>query len=193
MLEIFLKKLTNSTEDISNIYLGLFGIKATDELHDMLDWLYKEYTNQKFLPSAQQTWFYQFHKGIRQTDFFVGCTKTTRKSLLTPEEKREMHKLADGINAEWQKVKTTLRATNPNMSLYDYFNLTDPEKHKRHQELKVKSQNEVVVSINGDLDSVLWNIICIDANQYLRLTMLRSFKEYDLEMEMLDELNQLEI
>lgn len=192
LVKIFFDKLRNATDSIGMCYYRLFEIQGNQSLESTFEWLYGEYVNQKNSPKEEQMWFYQFHKSIRQTDFFSGCTKTTSKSLLTPEEKMEMITLAENINAEWQKVKSVHKKTEPNLTIHEYFKRAYPESHKRHQELKVKHLNEETENIGGSLDSVLWNLIHMDNKNFLMLTMLRSFKEHDLEMEMLEELKNIE-
>jgi len=191
LVKIFLDKLRNATDSIGICYYRLFEIQSIQSLESTFEWLYSEYINQKNSPKEEQIWFYLFHKSIRQTDFFSGCTKTTRESLLTLEEETELITLAENINAEWRKVNPELEGAEPNLTIYEYFRRTHPENYKRYHELKAKRQNVETKNISGSLDSVLWNLIHLDNDNFLMLSMLRSFKEHDLEMEMLEELKNI--
>jgi len=192
LTKMFKDNLKNSHEAIGACYNHLFSILPKNNLEENIEWLYQSYTEDKDKPANEQYWFYNFHKSMRQGDFFQDCTRTTRVSLLTPEEKAEMIKLAEDINAEWKQVNVEQRKANPNMLASDYFKATYPEKYKRHRELVVGNQNKETDSINGHLDMILWNLIHVDKKDYLRLCLLRTFKQYDLEMEMLDELSKME-
>lgn len=188
----FQDNLKNSIESIAGCYKHLFDILSEKQQEETLQWVYESYTENKDNENREAYWFYDFHKSMRQTDLFNGCVRTFRSSTLNPEEVAELEGLALMINTEWTKVKNAERKTTPGMSVWDYFKTKYPEKHTRYRELKQRHNNEETESINGHLDMIMWNLVHVDNKEFLRLTMLRSFKQYDLEMEMLDELKQIE-
>lgn len=192
MAKMFMDRLKTSHDDIGSSYLHLFSILSANELEGYMEWLYESYTEDKNKPANESYWFYNFHKSIRQGHFFQECTKSTKVSLLSQTEIDELREMVTYFNAEWKRVKVEQRKLNPLIWANDYFKATQTEKYARYTDLKTRNQNTETKFITGHLDMVLWNLIHIDKKEILRITMLRTFKEYDLEMEMLDELLKIE-
>lgn len=180
----FKEKLKHSNEDIAGCYRQLFDICGDDVINSFMGWLYLEYQLQK---GKEQMWFYQFHKSIRQTDFFEDCYCPIKNSLLTSEEKVEFDKLTEWIKEKWAEVSAAEQESNPGVSntrLYrQYFQTNHSKEYKRYCELRDNNNNVDKKSICGHLDMVLWNLIHMDKEAVLENIMLRTFKELDLEVE----------
>ena len=178
--------------DIAGCYYAMFNILLDVELQPTLQYLYESYQEDKDKPTEQQYWFYSFHKSIRQGDFYHTCQRTYRASSITPEEKVELNTIAEKFNKAWKANKDEARKATPGIYHMTWLKDTYGEEYTRYRDLKERDNFMQVESINGYLDSTLWHLVHVDRKDFLRLTLLRTFKQHDLEMEMLDELSKIE-
>lgn len=187
LVNLLFKGFDSSLENICGCYKSLFKIFSKTELEDILENAYNAYHENKNEGSYER-WFGDFHKSIRQIDYFKGCSKASKISLLEQTEIDEFNTIVKSLNSKWKSVKDEQRKLNPNIWRYDYFKLAVPEIYARYSELKAKHNNIETKEIGSNLDVILWNLIAIDSKETLRLILLRAFKEHDLELEMLEEL-----
>lgn len=155
-------------ESIATIYYQLFSCMAKEDLDKDMQWCKSLHdgTDDYFKETSKLDWFAIWHKQIRQTDYFRDCFKRINAPLLSEEERKEFkflrHKVyKDGYNKRDEKGFFT-------------------EEYQRYLELSTKNKQEFLEdSINGKLDSILWNTIFIDKDKLLFQTLKRVFDEMD--------------
>jgi hypothetical protein len=167
--EILLEFLTKSTgEYITTIYYQLFSTLSNEDLDKDLKWIKSLYdgTDDYFKESSKLDWFAIWHKQIRQTDFFRDCYKRKQSPILNDAERKEFKFLRHLVYKE-----------NYNKRDEDgYFT----NEYMRYLDLHTKNKQEILEdSINGKLDSILWNTICLDKDNFLLQIFKRVFDEMD--------------
>jgi len=168
----FKDSLNKSTKPyIAAMYHHLFSILTDEELTDILIYYQTVYNEDK------EGWFYQFHKSIRQCDFFGNNLYSYRiVSKLTEEQNKrldEVKKIWDGQYKDWKK-----KNGNEDFAKYKEFRRL-PECVVVSEEMdklnKIKNTKEDV-RITGHLDMVLWNTIHLDKDNELQKILERTFK-----------------
>jgi len=179
--EIFLKLLKNDSDPIGGIYYHLFSLLSAqpDTLEDMLKIAYEmsrgkgEYKKGGY----KDNWFAVWHKSVRQTDVFQGCFQKRTIEILTPEE-RKTHQnfLTKFIDAGTREEKDALRYVEG----YDGECTENYKEYLRLNNLKIKEKENF--SIDGHLDSILYETVCLDNEDFLYGTFVRLFTEYELQL-----------
>lgn len=146
-------RFTNS--DLAHLYKHLFFCDFIDE--EELENILLEY--QKVYFDDGDDWFRQFHKMIRQTDFFSGQYYKSVNTL--SEEERERRRYIISVRSELR------RTDDLNVELpYD-------------DELRIlnrKSNVHEPISLSGVLDSMLYGLIHLDEKNELKTILEFVFK-----------------
>jgi hypothetical protein len=171
LTQLFVANLKDCKEEFGRIYFHLFSFLEESELQNVLEYVFdlSEGNDGYFKEQGKVEWFAVFHKHIRQTDFFSNrCFyKKEKYDLLTKDEEKEFKFLVNKVKADGYNKKCT-----------DGSNKLFNEEYNRYLDLsKMKRRQVLDISINGELDSILWNVICID-NNFLYNTLLVTFEEY---------------
>lgn len=158
-------------ENIGSIYEHLFSFKTDDDLQKELEYLYTLYkgTDKYFKTESIDCWFWIWHKSIRQSDYFKDCYKITKIDLVTEEERKEFKFLSSVCKAKGFS-KTEGKEENK------LFNETYSRYLELHQIIIREGED---VSIAGELDSMLWNLIHVDKENKLQEVFLNVFKILD--------------
>ncbi|MBK7362637.1 MAG: hypothetical protein IPJ01_10115 [Micavibrio sp.] len=171
LTQLFFDALKKAQET-GSIYLHLFSMLAPDKLEEELLYLFNlsEGNDDYFKEDGKENWFFIFHKSIRQTDFFEGCFKKSNFELITEVEEKEFRFLNNKVQTKAYNKKSE------NGKLFSdeysrYLNLWERRRRQNKED-----------SINGHLDSVLWNVIHLDKGE-LTKAFKRAFNEYKLELE----------
>lgn len=146
------KRFNNDT--LGHMFYHLFDLFTDEELNQVLTYYMGRYKENK------EDWFYEFHKSIRQTDFFTSLTVIRTGNALTSEQEEQR-----------KALKKKLGASLPN------YQAVTPEliEYKRLNNLANKKE---VVSYGGLFDSLLWNLIHLDEKNELKSIFERIFKIY---------------
>lgn len=149
--DTFRDSLNKRADGIARVYVHLFGLETDG-------WLNQWYERYKEKGSAG-LWFYEFHKSIRQTDFFydLECYRTVDK---LDEEQRARRKELVALGATSWTAEQALEVSRLN-KIY---------------------RTRIDVPIGGHLDSILWLTIAGDPVGLLEQVMRRTFRQYDLEI-----------
>ena len=138
-----------SNEDISFMYQKFFfGFFISEE---ELGKTLKYY--QEVFQKEPDDWFRQFHKSIRQTDFFDG-DYYKEVNILTEEETKRRKELMNN----WSSIKYTPADVDELRKLHNKF---------RHPEK---------VSVGGVADALLYSLIHVDETAELKHAMEIAFK-----------------
>ncbi len=186
---ILLRSLKKDSSHIGIIYYHMLSILPEDSLEYTLKYYYSLRKDNK--------WFSGFHKSIRQTDFFGDiCYALYDDPQLSKEETKELEQLNSTFNEGFERLGNLNRVmlndlpkqTHPKyLQKYgEYFakysimydELVPKSVRGRRHELRTKLSNLKKVSINGKLDSVLWNVISIDHNNILYDHLIDAFEDY---------------
>jgi len=172
MITKLLEALKNDSSEISSVYAPLFRILAPNNINQTLEWVYDIYagidTNYH-----KDDWFFAFHKSIRQTDFFQNCFTEIKTSTLTEDEYVEYGDLKAKISNAWKALTKEQRMET---TVYSWAAENLPTEWKDNQ---VDRE-----SINGNLDSVLWNLIHVDTKGVLSSVLEKVFKQHKYELDL---------
>jgi hypothetical protein len=160
-----------TTPYLGAMYHHLFSILSDEELTELLTYHQSVYNEDK------EGWFYQFHKSIRQCDFFGNDLLSYRTvNMLTEEQtkrREELRKIWDGQYKDWKK-----KNGNEDFEKYKIFRRL-PECVVVYEELhklnKIKNTKEDI-QITGHIDMLLWNTIHLDTENELQKILERTFK-----------------
>lgn len=143
-------------------------MKIPNTTDEYLYTLYKG-TDDYFKTSSIDCWFAIWHKSIRQSDYFSNCYKSNSIKLVSDDERKEFKFLANKCTAK-DFSKTEGKADNQlfNETYKRYLHLHDIIRRERKED-----------SINGKLDSMLWNLIYVDKDNELREVFIKTFKILD--------------
>lgn len=159
-----------TTPYIGEMYNHLFSIMGEEELTELLTYYQSVYKKNK------EDWFYRFHKSIRQTDFFDNLSAYRRVDKLTEEQNKRRVEL----QKMWDKQCKKFKKENPDEDWDKYKEFRRlPGNQTILNELKELgsiSRTQEEVSINGNLDMILWNTIHLDTENELQKILERTFK-----------------
>lgn len=172
---IFVEQMNSwaKKDSLGSVFNQLFSLRKEEELKHDLYYLYTLYkgTDSFFGESSKDCWFSIWHKSIRQTDYFTDCFQRKKIELLTEEEEREFKFLLN-------KCKDKSFSKTEGKQKDKLFNDT----YLRYLDLYSKRKREPFDdSINGKLDSMLWNLIHVDKEALLYKMYQRVFRELDLD------------
>jgi dsDNA-binding SOS-regulon protein len=151
--------------DISIIYFQLFSMLSLEALNIVLNdyKLIQEGKDSHFKEHGKTEWFGAFHKMLRQADLFEDCYRNERVEM-SDDERQEYRFLLNKV-----KEKNYDKSDKEKKSIFN-------SEYRRYLELSsIKRRETTPVSINGRLDSILWNIIHIDKQNYLMKSLLETF------------------
>ncbi len=171
LLSKFKDELTKwcKTDSLGIIFYQLFSLKTNDELQSELEYLYTLYkgTDSYFKKSSIDCWFAIWHKSIRQCDYFDNCYQNNKVELISKEERAEFKFLMSKVR-EKEFSKTDGKADGK------LFN----DAYNRYLQLReIVRREEKHDSINGKMDSILYNAICIDSKNMLYETFIKTFNQ----------------
>lgn len=156
---------------IGSVYLGIFAVAGRTNLERDLQYLKTlfEGKDDYFKEAGIENWFGIWHKSIRQTDYFQNCFTERNLPLLSDKERSEYKHL------HWI-VKQDDFDKRANCEAGKIFNPT----YLRYLELhSILIREDKRVSIDGYLDSILWNTIHLDKEDILFETFEKTFKAYE--------------
>ena len=175
LINIFKEELHSKIHKnyIYTVYYQLFSLKADDELNSELEYLYTLYkgTDDYFKEESINQWFSIWHKTIRQSDFFDNCFKKVKLEIISEEERKEYKSLKHAVRSEG------FSKTN-GKEIGKLFNNTYLRYLDLNTKIKCESSTE---SINGILDSILWNTIQLDTENLLYKIFITTFTYYELD------------
>ena len=172
LTQLFFDALKNRAKETGRIYLHLFSTLAPEKLEKELIYLFNlsEGNDEYFKEVGKEDWFAIFHKSIRQTDFFEECFKKSDFELITELEEKEFRFLHKKCSEKGYNKKSE------NGKLFS-------DEYRRYLNLWERRRRQTKYdSINGHLDSVLWNIIHLDKGELTKAFKI-AFNEYKFELE----------
>lgn len=159
------------SESIGNIYANLFSLRTEEELEEDLAYLYTLYkgTDSYWKKDSVDDWFAIWHKSIRQCDYFHNCFQTNTVELVTADERAKFKFIGHKVRTEGYDKKN---GKDPNKLFNDEYN----EYLNLHSKIR---REDVDDSINGRLDSMLWNLVHVDEENKLMKLFRRTFLTYE--------------
>ncbi len=167
----FKTELKRIKTEIGDIYFSLFSLRSKEDLISDLEYLYNLYLGKDnyYEEEGKTEWFTIWHKSLRQLDYFVECFQKERMVLLKGDDLAKFKFLKNKFteNQELKRDKDSL-FTSEYLEYLELWSLKDREVLEK--------------SICGNLDSILYNTICIDKNA-LYNAFIRTFTNYSLDKE----------
>lgn len=166
--EIFLKKLRDNENHIGMVYYQLFSLVNHKELDETIIYLFHLSIgdDEYFKEYGKENWFAIWHKSVRQTNFFSDNFRKIKMPLLTADETKEFKFLSNKCS-EKGYIKESIDGKH-------LFN----DEYRRYLDLFGKRRRENAdESINGNLDSILWNMVHVDKEDILIKTFEYIFIE----------------
>ncbi len=159
------------TEYIGIIYSHLFSLRTEEELEEDLAYLYTLYkgTDSYWKKDSIDGWFAIWHKSIRQCDYFHNCFQTNTIELVTADERARFKFLGHKVRTEGYDKKD---GKDPNKLFNDEYS----EYLKLSSKIRREDADD---SINGRLDSMLWNLVHVDQDNKLMKLFRRTFLTYE--------------
>lgn len=162
-----------------SIYGSLFFTLDSKELNKSLLYLKMEYENDE--TPTKDMWFYDFHKSIRQSNFFTDIEGFRIINMLTDEQKTLRNELSKQSHSVYEKLKKI--HPNESMDEYNEWSKTDTERLeilKQLRPLNNLANTKEDIGLIGTFDSILWNMIHLDENNILKMILEQTFNEYDI-------------
>lgn len=174
--------------DMYSVYLCLFKIMPIDDLNTVLENAYRD--------RKKSYWFHDFHKMIRQVDFFSMCYRYNPSPTISKEEQKELDILNEELKKKNKLMDEYEKALSKDVPPTDHptyiqkaaeysikYKILDKElfpeeKWRRRYDLVQKLKREEKKSINGLLDSVLWSSIHLDTHNVLQQSMEYAFEDF---------------
>lgn len=160
-----------TTPYIGEMYNHLFSILSDEELTELLTHYQSVYNEDR------EGWFYQFHKSIRQCDFFGNNLRSYRVvDKLTEEQSKRREELRKIWNKQYKLFLT--EHPDEDWDAYKEFKRLPGNQSILNElkELNSISGTKEEVSINGHLDMIFWNTIHLDRANELKKILERTFK-----------------
>ena len=192
----FLKELKDlrSRHEIGSIYWHLFNLFSKEELDGEVERIYKTYKGEDdyYKEEGKESWFYIWHKSVRQVDYFNNVYGYTVVNKLTEDQEKELK----GLKSELDELKKKVIFKLPKNSSEEeykkneqsYKTLYDMNEYKvlikKIRGLNSIKESHEDIRLGGIMDSILWNTVHIDNKNRLYETFLRTFSELDIEEKM---------
>jgi hypothetical protein len=144
-------------QDVLAAYKHVFSILDKNVLDEKLERVYRHWQENK------EQWFYDFHKSIRQCDFFDDCYRKSERKLLSKEEQSRFETLIIKVKSEGF-VKYTEQGFSEEYD--EYLRLSNLKRDEKSPE-----------SIGGHIDMVLWYLIHMDERNLLKTILTSVFVE----------------
>lgn len=191
LFETFKRERDINYSEAAGAFHSLFEMVESDELEYALKGAYSNRRN--------GSWFYEFHKSIRQVGLFTNCVQLNPDSLLSPTEKKELDQLNKEVlevhnkmhDYEYNVLRKTIivpAETDPNyIQKQAEFEvaykkkdreLWPKEKSARRWELMKQEKNTKQVSINGHLNSIFWDLVHVDKDNTLHDILKKTFEAF---------------
>lgn len=171
IVQEFKEILKSKHSDIASLYHHIFSIMSDEHLSETLEYYKTVYQEDK------ESWFYYFHKSMRQTDFFGNDVLSYRiVNMLTDEQKARREELLKIREKQYKKFKK--KNKDENYEKYKEFRKLPEcvevltELQKLNEIMNTKEETR----ISGHLDMILWNTIHVDKNNELQSILERTFK-----------------
>lgn len=167
--EKFLSDLRGSRDSKLFIYWNLFSILHLGD-PDFLDHMIEEYKQSQQSP-VDNWWFTNFHKALRQCDYFSDSLCLSESSITDADAKRMGQIL-------------TLRSRIRREKDIEGIDISDPEYIKLGEELRIlrtKQNSHERTSIAGHLDSILYE--CISNGNDELFDFMREFLKENVELD----------
>mgnify|MGYP006286882463 CR=1 FL=1 len=164
---IFLKELRDNKDDISWMYNTLFESLDPKQLNQELGYINELHLgkNDFHKENGKENWFYIFHKGVRQVDYFQDIFQRKTIELVDDTELKEMRYLKSLLVDK--KIKK--RDDDGNFS----------KEYKRYLKIyELKRRETIEEDISGKFDALLWGLINLDKNDVLYKTFEVTFEKY---------------
>lgn len=155
----FLEILRKNPKDIASIYWHIFSLLPEKQLEDTLVYLYEVSSGKDefFKERGKEEWFYNWHKSIRQCDFFEGIYKEVESEPLTKEEHKEFKYLFNLYRVD-KKNKYAPKGSGRMFT----------EEYRRYLELHTKkTEKKIDHNVSGHIDGMLWSAVHIDTDDVL--------------------------
>lgn len=172
--EILLTYLRDSKNELGAIYYHLFRMLDIEKLNEELLYLYdlSEGNDTYFKEYGVESWFAIWHKSVRQTDYFRDIYKKGKIEILTPDEKKQFKFLRHKTSQ-----KGYVKASTDGKHLFN-------DEYRLYLDLWTKARAEATEdSLGGHIDSILWNTVHIDKDNFLFNSFKRTFREMKTEVE----------
>lgn len=161
--EEFLNHLrSHSGSDISECYRHLFICMEAENLENTLKYLQTQMDD--------ENWFYSFHKSMRQTDYFNEIYVTyyeneqTDKDLQRMDELKKILVMYKGV--VWDQIPDSEKCRKLNLE----------KELDEYRSIRRKASVEKRRSISGNLDMVIWNLVHLDKDDFLKRVIEGFFK-----------------
>lgn len=188
-----LKKLSEK-EEIGSLYFILFDLLSEESIDSEIEYLFLLYKGEDeyFKENGKTDWFYIWHKSVRQTDYFQDLIGYKIENRLTDEQEKELEDLENQMKNLKQSVIFQLKRNSIEEDCKkhedSYKTLYAMEEYKslfkKIQVLgKIKRHHEDI-NLCGKMDSMLWNMVHLDAKNNLYETFLRTFSELEIQSKM---------
>jgi len=155
--------------DIANVYRHLFSCMEHDSLKQELVYM------QKRIEETPEEWFHDFHKSMRQTDFFDGLFLHYNVDEQTYEELEEIKELKKALPLHEEGFATGI------VDSKKVKELGLDKEYARYMSLKRKKSVTKTRSISGHIDMVLWNMIHLDKEDFLKKYIENFYKQLLIE------------
>jgi hypothetical protein len=185
IVDVFEHKIDNfklfgiDSSSLLSIYGNLFFTLDKNDLNNSLLYLKEQYENDE--TPTKDMWYHDFHKSIRQCDFFTNLKGYREVNKLTDEQnilRESLLKQSHLTYERWKKI-------NPKEEYDEYRKWSDTDSErveimKQLRPLNSLANTKEEFSLNGKFDSILWNMIHLDQHGVLKMILEQTFNEYDI-------------
>lgn len=151
-------------DHVAFIYFSLFSTVNKEDLEPVFEKYYE-------MSLKNASWFGDFHKDVRQADFFSGHYYEWKQSKLTADEIiefKELEKWFDKTSEKYMESET----------FDEDMKKEDANKLERFYLLNKKHKHRAKKDISGRLDAILYSMIHADVKNILKEVMSKIFKEH---------------
>lgn len=178
-----MSRLDENGSPILGAYHSLFSILTEKQLFERLLPYYEFWSGDYRGDDSQwykENWFHEFHKSIRQLDFFHGCYIGYENPEFTKDNELEVKSLW----SQYDKIKEDIPE---DCALTGAENVAKwraawkeqlPAEYERYQALIKMRNTRITETIGGNLDNALWHLIHLDINNELYGAMKFAFMLY---------------
>ena len=188
-----MKRLRETTE-IGNLYYHLFSAKDAEDLEKDLRFLHEVYQGKSecYKEEGKEAWFAIWHKSVRQCDYFTNVFGYTVEDKLTDEQRTEMEKVQEELNALKKRVivKLNRESTDKEFKAHEqsYKTLYAMDEYKtflkKIQGFKKIENSHEEFSVAGKFDSMLHTAVYLDTKNELYKIFKRVFNHIETEIEL---------
>jgi hypothetical protein len=155
--------------DIANIYRHLFSCMEHDSLKQELEYL------QERIDKDPEGWFHDLHKSMRQTDFFGSLYLHYNVDEQTAEDIEEIENIKKILPKYSEKSMSGI------VNSQEVKELGLDKEYARYMSLKRKKSVVKTRNISGHIDMVLWNMIHLDKEDFLKKYIENFYKQLLIE------------